>query len=210
MPVRSITDEEIALIKAMLSRGMANKDIQFYFNRPTRAVNSGRITEIGEGSYSDSNDIPAASEDELDDFLKEQKLATSLSKIEGSTKFEVGKITSEDFSSLRTELDGYVGSDVTEIGNKTKLPITSNELEIIRLSLQLGEKSSDLPQWSVGTIHHLRGLKAVLTELNSTLMEAGKTAKILLPLSKLVTAIITKLQGILEAVKPVNDNEPRT
>ena len=43
---RTITDEEIALIKAMLVRGMKNADIQFFFNRPGRHVNSGRITNI--------------------------------------------------------------------------------------------------------------------------------------------------------------------
>lgn len=48
---RSITDDEIALIRAMLKKGMKNKDIQFFFNRPERAVNSGRITNIREGSY---------------------------------------------------------------------------------------------------------------------------------------------------------------
>ncbi len=69
MPNRSITDEEIALIKAMLRRGMKNKDIQFFFNRPDRAVNSGRITGIGDGSYSDSGSIKEASDLELDAFL---------------------------------------------------------------------------------------------------------------------------------------------
>lgn len=48
---RSITDEEIGLIKAMLHFGMKNKDIQFYFNRQERAVNSGRITQIKDGTY---------------------------------------------------------------------------------------------------------------------------------------------------------------
>ena len=38
MPKRSITDEEIGLIKAMLARGMKNRDIQFYFNRQDRPV----------------------------------------------------------------------------------------------------------------------------------------------------------------------------
>ncbi|HEY3776892.1 MAG TPA: hypothetical protein VGL35_02415 [Rhizomicrobium sp.] len=38
-----ITSDEIALIKAMLVRKMKNKDIQFFFNRPDRPVNSGRI-----------------------------------------------------------------------------------------------------------------------------------------------------------------------
>lgn len=69
MAKRSITDEEIALIKAMKKRGMANKDIQFFFNRPGRAVNSGRISDIGKGTYSDCAAIKAASDLELDGFL---------------------------------------------------------------------------------------------------------------------------------------------
>src|SRR5690606_35764364 len=48
---RSVSDEEIALIKTMLKRGMRNRDIQFYFNRPDRPVNSGRISQIRGGSY---------------------------------------------------------------------------------------------------------------------------------------------------------------
>ena len=40
---RSISDEEIGLIKALLARGERNVDIQFYFNRQDRPVNSGRI-----------------------------------------------------------------------------------------------------------------------------------------------------------------------
>lgn len=66
---RSITDDEIALIKAMAARGMKNKDIQFFFNRPDRPVNSGRITGIKNGSYSDSASIPAANDKSLDAFL---------------------------------------------------------------------------------------------------------------------------------------------
>ncbi len=51
MPKRSITDDEIGLIKAMIHFGMKNKGIQFYFNRQDRAVNSGRITQIKDGTY---------------------------------------------------------------------------------------------------------------------------------------------------------------
>ncbi|MBJ7527408.1 MAG: hypothetical protein JHD10_09255 [Sphingomonadaceae bacterium] len=51
MPRRSITDEEIGLIKAMLARGMANKAIKFYFNRQDRTVNSGRISWIKHRDY---------------------------------------------------------------------------------------------------------------------------------------------------------------
>lgn len=69
----SITEEEIALIKAMLQRGMKNKDIQFFFNRPDRPVNSGRITGIAGGTYGQSVLIPAASDDALEKFLADHR-----------------------------------------------------------------------------------------------------------------------------------------
>ncbi len=71
MAKRSIQDNEIALIKAMLARGMKNKDIQFYFNRPNRPVNSGRITGIRKGIYGLSGKIGAASDAELEKFIAE-------------------------------------------------------------------------------------------------------------------------------------------
>lgn len=67
MPKRSITNEEIGLIKAMLRMGMKNKDIQFFFNRQDRAVNSGRITGIRDGSY--GPEIVPTSEDEAIAFI---------------------------------------------------------------------------------------------------------------------------------------------
>jgi hypothetical protein len=67
MPRKSITDQEIGLIKAMLRRGMRNRDIQFYFNRQDRPVNSGRITGINASEY--GPEVPAATDPELDAFL---------------------------------------------------------------------------------------------------------------------------------------------
>ena len=75
---RTITDEEIALIKAMLARGMRNADIQFFFNRPGRHVNTGRITNIADGTYSNSADIPAASDAELNNFLEARSPTTDV------------------------------------------------------------------------------------------------------------------------------------
>lgn len=66
---RTITDHEIGLIKAMIARGMTNTDIQFFFNRPGRPVNSGRISTIADGTYSNSASIPAATDEELNAFL---------------------------------------------------------------------------------------------------------------------------------------------
>ena len=54
-------------MKAMLAMGMKNKDIQFYFNRQDRAVNSGRITGIRDGSY--GPEIARASEDDATRFM---------------------------------------------------------------------------------------------------------------------------------------------
>lgn len=68
MGKRSITDQEIGLIKAMLSRGMANNSIQFYFNRQDRPVNSGRITGIRQGKY--GPDVPKSADDTLSDFME--------------------------------------------------------------------------------------------------------------------------------------------
>lgn len=68
---RSVTDEEIGLIRAMLLRGMKNRDIQFYFNRQDRPVNSGRITGIRQGTYGAG--IAAAGEVALDAFLTKFK-----------------------------------------------------------------------------------------------------------------------------------------
>ncbi len=69
MPKASIDDGEIALIKAMLARGMKNQEIQFFFNRPDRPVNSGRITGIRDGSYGRSGVIAAADDASLDAYL---------------------------------------------------------------------------------------------------------------------------------------------
>ena len=68
MGKRSITDEEIGLIKAMLARGMANKAIQFYFNRQDRAVNSGRISGIKHRGY--GPEVPEASDEALSAFIR--------------------------------------------------------------------------------------------------------------------------------------------
>lgn len=66
---RSITDEEIALIRAMLTRGLQNNEIQFFFNHPDRPVNSGRITNIKDGTYSNSATILPATDHEVDSFI---------------------------------------------------------------------------------------------------------------------------------------------
>ena len=59
----------------MLQRGMANRDIQFYFNRPDRPVNNGRISEIKAGDR--GVDVLPASDFELDKFLDNDPLTAA-------------------------------------------------------------------------------------------------------------------------------------
>jgi len=58
----------------MLLRGERNVDIQFYFNRQDRPVNSGRISQIRNGTYGQT--VPVASQAELDAFLANFQAAT--------------------------------------------------------------------------------------------------------------------------------------
>ena len=48
---------------------MKGKDIQLFFNRPDRSANSGRISDIKTGKYSNSALISPAKDKELDAFL---------------------------------------------------------------------------------------------------------------------------------------------
>ncbi|CAH1650368.1 MULTISPECIES: ATP-binding protein [unclassified Chelatococcus] len=88
MPKRSITDDEIALIKAMLKRGMENKVIQFFFNHPKRAVNSGRISGIRSGSYSNSASIAEAPEAVLDSFIERHSISENIISSSAATEGE--------------------------------------------------------------------------------------------------------------------------
>lgn len=90
MPRKSISDEEIALIKAMLSRGLKNKDIQFHFNRPDRAVNSGRITDIRQGRYANSAEVAPASDEVLAEYLRPPPISSVIEIIITGASTESG------------------------------------------------------------------------------------------------------------------------
>jgi hypothetical protein len=101
MGKRSITDEEIGLIKAMLRRRMANKDIQFYFNRQDRAVNSGRITGIRKRQY--GPDVPSATDAELDEFLANFRAADLSAPAIGEAPAPRDRLDPKILQSLFTE-----------------------------------------------------------------------------------------------------------
>jgi hypothetical protein len=66
--VRSIRDEEIALIKGLLERGFEKTRILAYFTHPDRPVNFGRITNIERGTY--GPEVAVATPSEVDRSLE--------------------------------------------------------------------------------------------------------------------------------------------
>jgi len=48
---RNLSDDEIAIAKAMLRKGWRNDARHYYFNRPDRLISSGRIAQIKAGKY---------------------------------------------------------------------------------------------------------------------------------------------------------------
>ncbi|ESZ20035.1 ATP-binding protein [Mesorhizobium sp. L2C084A000] len=90
MAKKNITDEEIALIRAMLDRNMKNKDIQFYFNRPDRSVNSGRISGIRDRTYSNSASISPAPDSALDSFIAAHSQSSNNSDLGSSGQLSEG------------------------------------------------------------------------------------------------------------------------
>lgn len=110
MRARSISDEEISLIKAMIRRSKANKDIQFFFNRPERSVNSGRISGIRNGTYSNSSEIAATSDVELDVFLNtfaagEVSASISVAEVTGESSSN-DPVSAATLREMFTEIDG--------------------------------------------------------------------------------------------------------
>lgn len=66
-----LEDWEVGLIRAMLDRNSFTKqEIVAYFTRPERSINQGRISEI-ESDHERYQGIPAKTDEELDQFLKE-------------------------------------------------------------------------------------------------------------------------------------------
>lgn len=74
---RSISDEEIALIRAMLRRGIDKTTILSYFTHPDRPVNYGRISNIEQGTY--GPEVVAAEDGELDKYLEEWRKGRDVS-----------------------------------------------------------------------------------------------------------------------------------
>src|ERR1700739_2294363 len=66
-----MTDQEISIVKALLSKGMRNDAIHFYFNRADRLLSSGRIAQIRKNKYGAS--VLEATPEELELFLTDWK-----------------------------------------------------------------------------------------------------------------------------------------
>lgn len=72
---RTLSDHEIALVKAMLRRGFKNDAIHFFFNLPDRLISPGRITQIKQKKY--GANVEEAPQDELDQFIQAWKSSRS-------------------------------------------------------------------------------------------------------------------------------------
>ena len=77
-----MTDQEISIVKAMLSKGMRNDAIHFYFNRADRLLSSGRIAQIRKNKYGAS--VVEASPDELESFLADWQARQATNSSPGS------------------------------------------------------------------------------------------------------------------------------
>lgn len=107
LPRKSISDAEIALIKGMLRKGTKNKDIQFYFNRPDRPVNSGRISQIRAGSYANSIEIEAATPDQVASFLARHAIQSGSIVVPTSgLPAASGPLAPDTLGALFEEVDG--------------------------------------------------------------------------------------------------------
>jgi hypothetical protein len=67
----SVSKHDISIIKGMLRMRYSAAKIQAYFTRPDRLVNPARIYEIRDGSYKQSGQINAATDDEVGTFIDE-------------------------------------------------------------------------------------------------------------------------------------------
>jgi len=94
---------EVALIKAMLARGYANKDVQFFFNRPDRAVNSGRVSEIKGGDR--WAEVGPADDHDLDEFLDHHPSANPY-RPDGEPELPTQRNSASQF---RIDADGRIG-----------------------------------------------------------------------------------------------------
>jgi hypothetical protein len=98
---RTMSDDEIALVRAMLRRKMRNDTIHYYFNRPERLISSGRIAQIKKGKY--GADVKEASAEALSAFLAEwEKRSKPLPSFDLESPID-GRMISGMFANLASQ-----------------------------------------------------------------------------------------------------------
>ena len=128
--------------------------------------------------------------------LIDMKLTDStsdLGTVEIGTKTVHVKIKSQVFIDLLEQLEKFRSADEHRpTDNLEALPLSSAELEILRYSLQIAARISELPNWSVGIQKQIKGVAAVLDEL----------APFVRPISKPVAkAWDSAIHGLREALR---------
>lgn len=153
----TLEDWEVALIKAMLARGFPNKTIQFYFNRPDRSVNSGRISEIkGEDRWVY---VEPADDHDLDEFLDHHPYAQPL-RPDGEPEMPQQKTAASRFRieddglvSISPELpdgEGFDGAEASEayaeLRNKVRAMLDLGDNHIAQVRDKVVDLSEVLPE----------------------------------------------------------------
>lgn len=207
MKSRSINDEEISLIKSMLGRGMSNSAIQFFFNRKDRPVNSGRITGIRNGSYSNSKIIPIASDDATSSFIESFDRRALRIDTPITPPTVSNGLSSASFKEVKSSLQSFVGNDVENNGNYEQLPISQAELNVIISALDLGTNIVELPQWSQSSITFFKGITAALEEFQNVLIAIGNTIKTAVPIITLINVLLTKMYKVIGVIIGKEDDK---
>jgi hypothetical protein len=128
---RTMTDEEIGIVKAMLSKGMRNDAIHFYFNRADRLISSGRIAQIRKKKYGAS--VAEVSPDELETFLTDWHARQTTNIGQGT----ISPVASGVMSAMFVERDGiwtmrHSETDQTEGKKSFRLSPEERFADIIR------------------------------------------------------------------------------
>ncbi|MEP0941216.1 MAG: hypothetical protein ABJH63_10230 [Rhizobiaceae bacterium] len=142
----ALTNNEVALIKRMLQDGMQNAAIQFYFNRPDRMVNNGRISEIKAGNRGE--DISAASRFEVAEFIDTHPLTSAEKQEQGEAELPRDEEAATQFTILDDETVDFI-ADPPEYLNSEAQDQTELHSELahkVHVLLELGENA-------LGTIH---------------------------------------------------------
>jgi len=220
MAKQSLELYEVALIKTMIERGYANKTIQFYFNKPDRAVNSGRISEIKGGDR--WPEVGPASQFELDEFIDHHPLREQLGvkeepepprQVDAASIFTVKDYDQIELLPDPVEAVGEIAESLDELYQE--LQAKSSDVLALGHNL-LGEASRPVEQFDALIQRERAEVSAVLlwskgNRLRATLNahDAVANQEDMHP-SKLDGGCVEQLRDLIHAFNVLVASDPRT